>query len=111
LGYYTLAATSVALISLPDRLAKRLPCYPVLPATLMGRLAVDQRHRGRKLGELLLFDAFSRALRSEIATYAFIVDTKDDAATAFYARYRFLPLTQGSRRLFVPMAEIAKLCV
>ena len=88
---------------------KRLPRYPAVPATLMGRLAVDRRHQRRRFGELLLFDAFSRALRSEIASYAFVVDTKDDQAAAFYARYRFLPLAQGGRRLFVPMAEIAKL--
>ncbi len=57
----------------------------------------------------MLFDAFSRALRSEIASYAFVVDAKDDTAAAFYARYRFLPLTEGGRRMFVPMVEIAKL--
>jgi GNAT superfamily N-acetyltransferase len=109
LGYYTLAATSVTLVDLPQSLAKRLPRYPVVPATLMGRLAIDARHQRRGLGELLLFDAFSRALRSEIASYAFVVDAKDDRAAAFYARYRFTPLVQAGRRLFVPMAEVAKL--
>ena len=109
LGFYTLAATSIALAELPPTLAKRLPRYPSMPATLLGRLAVDRRHRGRRLGELLLFDAFSRALRSEIATYAFVVDAKDDAAASFYTAYRFIPLAEGGRRLFLPMAEIAKL--
>ena len=109
LGFYTLAATSIALAELPPTLARRLPRYPSMPATLLGRLAVDRRHRGRRLGELLLFDAFSRALRSQIATYAFVVDAKDSAAETFYAAYRFLPLIEGGRRLFLPMAEIAKL--
>ena len=108
-GYYTLAATSLMLTDLPPGLVKRLPRYPAVPATLMGRLAVDQRHHGRRLGELLLFDAFARTLRSDIATYAFVVDAKDDAAQAFYARYRFLTLAPGGRRLFLPVAEIAKL--
>lgn len=106
-GYYTLAATSVALTDLPPDLIRRLPRYPAVPATLLGRLAVDCRHRGRRLGELMLFDAFSRTLRSEIATFALLVDAKDDAARAFYQRYRFMPLT--GRRLFLPLAEIAKL--
>src|SRR6266404_5250017 len=79
-GYYTLSATSIALADLPPDLAKRLPRYPAIPATLMGRLAVDYRRRGQRLGELLLFDAFSRTLRSDIASYAFVVDAKDDAA-------------------------------
>lgn len=109
IGFYTLAAASVALIDLPEKLAKRLPRYPALPAVLMGRMAVDQRHRRQRLGELLLFDAFRRALQSEIASFAFIVDAKDEAAGGFYNRYRFLPLGDGGRRLFLPMAEIAKL--
>lgn len=109
IGYYTLAATSIALIELPEVLAKRLPRYPVVPATLMGRLAVDSRYRGQGHGEFLLFDAFSRALRNEIASYAFVVDAKDDHAAQFYRRYRFLPLAGGGPRMFIPMTEIAML--
>jgi GNAT superfamily N-acetyltransferase len=109
LGFYTLAATSIALADLPPAPAKRLPRYPSVPATLMGRLAVDRRHRGRRLGELLLVDAFGRALRSGIATYAFVVDAQDEAAASFYAAYQFITLTDGGRRLFLPMAEIAGL--
>jgi predicted GNAT family N-acyltransferase len=106
-GYYTLSATNVVLVDLPPDLAKRLPRYPAVPATLMGRLAVHQRQRGQGLGELLLFDAFSRTLRSEIASYAFVVDAKDDAAQAFYERYRFMRLSSAGRKLFLPLAEIA----
>ena len=109
LGFYTLAATSIALTDLPAEAAKKLPRYPIVPATLMGRLAVDHRMRGRRLGELMLMDAFSRALRSEIATYAFVVDAKDEVAESFYKAYQFLPLAASGRRLFLPMAEIAKL--
>jgi GNAT superfamily N-acetyltransferase len=108
-GYYTLSATGIALTDLPSELAKRLPRYPLLPAILMGRIAVDERHRRRGLGEILLFDAFARALRSDIAAFAFVVDAKDAAAKAFYQRYRFLPLAGDGYRLFLPMAEIAKL--
>jgi GNAT superfamily N-acetyltransferase len=109
IGYYTLAATSIALAELPETLAKRLPPYPVVAATLMGRLADDERYHGRGHGELMLLDAFSRVLRNEIASYAFVVDAKDDKAARFYQRYRFRYLAEGTQRLFVPMAEIAKL--
>ena len=108
-GYYTLAATGIALTDLPGAVARKLPRYPVIPATLMGRLAMDREHRGRGLGELLMLDAFSRALRSEITSYAFVVDAKDKGAAAFYAHYGFITLTEESRRLFLPMAEIAKI--
>jgi predicted GNAT family N-acyltransferase len=110
-GFYTLSATSVALVELPTEVSRKLPKYPAIPATLMGRLAVDIRRHGQGLGELLLFDAFSRTLRSEIASYAFVVDAKDDAAIAFYERYRFIRLSSAGHRLFLPMAEIASLFV
>jgi hypothetical protein len=109
LGFYTLAATSIALTDLPAAVAKKLPRYPIVPATLMGRLAVDHRARGRRLGELMLMDAWGRALRSEIASYAFVVDAKDEAAEGFYKAFQFLPLVASRRRFFIPMAEIAKL--
>jgi ribosomal protein S18 acetylase RimI-like enzyme len=107
-GYYTLAATSIALSELPEALAKRLPRYPVVPATLMGRLAIDVRHQRQGHGEFMLLDAFSRVLRSDIASYAFVVDAKDDRAAQFYQRYQFRFLVAGGRRLFIPMAEIAR---
>ena len=110
-GYYTLTATTIALTDLPPTLAKRLPRYPLMPAVLMGRLAVAAAYRRHGLGERLLLDAFARTLRSDIAAFAFVVDAKDEAAAAFYARYGFRPLTLDGRRLFVPMAEVARLFV
>jgi predicted GNAT family N-acyltransferase len=109
LGYYTLSALSIALTDLPPSITKRLPRYPVVPATLMGRLAIDSRHRGKRLGELLFVDACSRVLRSEIATFALVVDAKDAAAERFYTRYHFLKLQVDSRRMFLPITEIAAL--
>ncbi|MFY9824118.1 MAG: GNAT family N-acetyltransferase [Thermoanaerobaculia bacterium] len=109
LGYYTLSALSIALTDLPSSVAKRLPRYPIVPATLMGRLATDSRQRGKRLGELLLFDACSRVLKSEIATFALVVDAKDAAAEQFYTRYRFLRFSADSRRMFLPITEIAAL--
>jgi hypothetical protein len=42
-GFYTLAATSVLLdVLAPDR-RKKLPRYPLVPAILLGRLAVARR--------------------------------------------------------------------
>jgi predicted GNAT family N-acyltransferase len=109
LGYYTLSALSIALTDLPPSIARRLPRYPIVPATLMGRLATDSRYRGKRLGELLLLDACTRVLKSEIATFALVVDAKDAAAERFYTRYRFLKLSAGSRRMFLPITEVAAL--
>jgi GNAT superfamily N-acetyltransferase len=110
-GYYTLSATGIALTDLPPDLARKLPRYPLVPAVLMGRLAVDLRRRGQGLGELPLLDDFRRTLRSDIAAYTFVVGAKDDAAQAFYERYGFMALPGPERRLFLSLAEIARVFV
>lgn len=107
-GYYTLSATGIALSALPSETAKRVPRYPLVPAVLIGRLAVDRRFRGRKLGGVLLFDAIRRTLRSEIAAFAVVVDAKDDAAVVFYERYGFQRFHDLERKLFLPISDALK---
>lgn len=104
-GYYTLSASSIDVTDLPDDLRKKLPRYPTIPAILIGRLAVDHRFQGRKLGEALLADALKRMLNTEIAAYAAVVDAKDDSAARFYERYGFRDLSLNPRRLFMPLSE------
>ena len=108
-GYYTLSATTLNLAELPEKTARRLPRYPLIPATLLGRLAVDRRHRGKGHGRFLLADALFRALRSEIASFAVVVEAKDEAAHRFYERESFIPLPDRPTKLFRPMADIARL--
>ena len=110
-GYYTLAATGVEAGALPPALVRKLPRYPTLPATLLARLAVDARHQGRRLGEHLLVHALRRALTTsrEVASLAVIVDTIDERARAFYEHFEFLAFPDQPRRLFLPMATVARL--
>lgn len=109
IGYYTLCATSIELQGIPDEHARRLPKHPVVPATLLGRLAVDTRHAGRGLGETLLIDALRRSLQSasRIASWAVVVDAKE-GVVSWYQRYGFQVLSDTPGRLFLPMATIAK---
>jgi len=111
LGYYTLSASVVTLTDLPDELTRKLPRYPQLPVTLLGRLAVDESARGQRLGEHLLLDALHRSLThaDEIAAMAVVVDAKDENAAAFYRHYGFIPLQAQPRRLYVPMRVVAQL--
>ncbi len=108
-GFYTLSNTSLQAVELPQAFVKKLPRYPVLPATLLGRLAVAANRRGSGFGTVLLLDALRRCLRSEAASLAVVVDAKDDAAISFYERHEFLRLPDQPNRLFKPMAEIEKL--
>jgi GNAT superfamily N-acetyltransferase len=107
-GYYTLAAGGVPLTDLPEALIKRLPRYPSVPVARLGRLAVDQGHRGRKLGGALLWDAGLRALRSEVAAFALVVDAKDANAEAFYRHHGFLAFGSQPMQLILPLATFAK---
>ena len=111
LGYYTLSASALTLADLPDELARKLPRYPQLPVTLLGRLAVDQSTKGQGLGEHLLLDALRRSLAhaDQIAAMAVVVDAKDESAAAFYRHYGFIPMQTQPSRLFVPMRSIAQL--
>ena len=88
-GYYTLAAAGVPLTGLPEELARGLPRYPSVPVARVGRLAVERSFHGQKLGGALLADAAVRAMRSEVAVFALVVDAKDEAAVAFYRHHGF----------------------
>ena len=107
-GYYTLAASAIALDELPSGLAKRLPRYPTIPAIRLGRLAVDRRFQRRGLGATMLFDALERGSRAEIAAFAAVVDAIDDAAVAFYRHHGFVLFGHRPRQLFLPLATFAR---
>jgi len=104
-GFYTLANTSIELSAIPPAIARKLPRYPLVPATLLGRLAVDLRHQKKGLGEFLLADAMKRTLKAskETASFALVVDAKDENATAFYVKFGFVGLPDTPRRLFLPL--------
>jgi GNAT superfamily N-acetyltransferase len=110
-GFYTLSAHVISLSELPANLAKRLPRYPNVPATRLGRLAVSKEFRGQGIGELLLLDALKRVLLStrEIASAVVAVDAKDEHARNFYLRYGFIPLPSQANRLFYPVKIIERL--
>lgn len=108
-GFYTLSATALDLSALPEAIARKPPRYPLVPATLLGRLAVDRRWQGQGVGRFLLADALWRAARSEIASYAVIVEAKDDGARRFYESESFLSLPKRSNVLFRRMSDIRAL--
>jgi len=109
-GYYTLSAFSVHLAELPKAIARRLPRYPLLPATLLGRLAISLSFRGQHLGRFLLVDALSRSCKntSEVASVGVVVEAFDENARAFYLHYEFSPLGNQPDKLFLAMATIEK---
>ncbi len=110
LGYYTLSAYAVKAAELPAAITKKLPRYPLLPATMLGRLAIGRDHQGKKLGGLLLMDALYRSWRntSEVASVGVIAEAYDESAQAFYEHHEFVPFADNPRKLFLAMKTIEK---
>jgi GNAT superfamily N-acetyltransferase len=108
LGYYTLSAYGVRLDELPPDIAKKLPKYPLVPATLLGRLAVSREHQGQKLGTLLLMDALYRSLKNsaQVASLGVVAEAIDEAARRFYLHHEFIELAEHPRKLFIAMKSI-----
>jgi GNAT superfamily N-acetyltransferase len=102
-GFYTLAATSVAFTSLPPEAKASLPRYPVMPAVLIGRLAVSVDHQRQGLGSAMIADAIIRTDRLNVGAFALLVDAKDEQAQMFYENNGFTLLPEETRRLFLTM--------
>ena len=107
-GYYTLAATSVIASDLAPEFVKRLARYPLLPAALIGRLAIDRRFQGKGIGSALVADAALRVLRSDMKALALVVDAKDDTAVAFYRLQGFTPFAGRPTSLYLPLETLKK---
>ena len=104
-GYYTIAATALAADQLSNERSRGLPRYPLIPAVLLGRLAVDENHQGNGLGGVLIANALRRATGSEVMAYAMIVEAKDVTAARFYVHHGFEPLAGRPLRLIRPLRK------
>lgn len=111
LGFYTLTAMSVELCSLPEETVRKLSRYPEIPATRIGRLAVDHSWRGMRLGEYLLLDALNKNWQQsyKIGAVGVIVDANNDEARQFYEKHDFKAFPDHPNRLFLPMNIVKKI--
>lgn len=110
LGFYTLCAMTISQDAVPPEARKFVPRYPVVSATLIGRLAVAKGHQGKGLGSVLLADALRRAFLSAdtVGSSMVVVDVIDERASEFYAAHGFIRLPE-STRLVLPMRVIPAL--
>ena len=108
-AYYTIASASISTPDLPPEDAKRLPRYPTMPAVRIGRLAVDQHYQGRGLGKALLADSAIKAMTAAPASYALLVDAKNDQAVTFYKYHGFRQLIDLPKVLFLSLATAEKI--
>jgi GNAT superfamily N-acetyltransferase len=109
-GFYSLNSFTLAIADLPPEQAKRLPRYDVIPAALIGRLARDERVRGKGVGDVLLADAVRRVIGAarSLAVFAIVVEATDEKEAAFYRDFGFAPFPNRPLRLFMPASEAAE---
>lgn len=108
-GYYTLSSASILLDRLPEDIRRKLPRYASIPAVELGRLAVDKSFQGIGLGAALIYDAWRRALASDIAAYAMIVDAKNSDVGNFYSHNGFTEFADNPLNLYIPLERCRKL--
>ncbi len=105
-GFYTLSAAQIPLPGLPEKISRKMPRYETVPASRIGRLAVDRHYQGKRVGSALLADALLRSSNSSMAVYALLVDAKDEKAEAFYLHHGFIPCLGTLHTLFLPLKTI-----
>jgi GNAT superfamily N-acetyltransferase len=110
IGYFTLCATALNPGVVPEAARRHIPRYPLVSATLIGRLAVDASCQGLGNGATLLGEALRKAYENAtvVGSSMVVVDAINEAAVRFYARHGFVRLVD-SMRLILPMASLSTL--
>lgn len=110
-GFYSLASTTIEAQHLSEEVTRKLPNYPLIPATLIGRLAIDQYAQGNQLGEILLMDGLHRSYESSkaVASFAVVVEAINKKAVSFYKKYGFIDLATDKKLLYMAMKAIKEL--
>lgn len=108
-GFYSLAVGSVDPPGAPARVMKGLARHPV-PVMILARLAVDQAHQRRGLGQALLKDALLRTVQAaDIAGIrCLLVHAKDDAARRWYLSWDMEPSPSDPYHLFLLLKDIRR---
>lgn len=106
IGYYTLSMSAIASEEMPRKTGIKK-----IPAILLGRLAVDNRYRGQKIGIRLLIHAQRSALllSQKVGVHALIVVALNEQAASFYKKYDFEELTTGPLHLYKTIKDIAEM--
>ena len=111
-AFYTVVPSSICRETLPQRLAKKLPHYPV-PVFLLAQLAVDKHYQGQGLGKITLIQALEYLWRvnQHLTAYAVVVDCLNQSAQNFYQQFGFELLDEDNSKtqLFLPMKTIEQL--
>lgn len=107
-GYYALAATQVEPPDATERAKKGQPSRRPVPAVLLARLAVDERHQSAGLGRSLLQDVLLRSVEATdaIGIRVLLVHAKHERAKAWYVQYGFEESPTDPLHLMMLMKDV-----
>ncbi len=105
-GFYALAAGAVSHQLATSSVRRNMP-DPV-PVMVLGRLAVDRRVQGNKLGAAMLQDAVNRAIAvsRNAGVRALLVHALHAHARQFYEHYGFQESPQHSMTLMLCLSGV-----
>jgi predicted N-acetyltransferase YhbS len=104
IGYYCLSSAAIGRIEMPKSRQRNMP--DPIPAALIGRLAVDLKHRGKGIGAGLLQDAIIRIVTASqnLGIAYILVRALNDSAKSFYEKHGFVAIPDEPLTLFLPVA-------
>ncbi len=99
IGYITISASSIKKASLDVKKP-----YEDILVLRIGRLAVDRKYQGKRIGEKLLKFGIEKAieLKERYGCVGIVVDTKEDAMD-FYKKYGFVTMQTLEKHSTTPM--------
>lgn len=107
MDYYCLASGAVPASAAPGKIRRNIP--DPIPVVILGRLAVDRRWQGQKLGGAMLRDAAVRSLQvaESVGIRAMLIHALSDEAKRFYEKYGFVESPSDSMMLMATMGDLA----
>jgi GNAT superfamily N-acetyltransferase len=106
IAFYASSTASILRSSTPTRIRRNQP--EQIPAILLARMAVDQRHTGKGLGAALLKHFMTKALEvaQSVGVRVLLIHAKDDEAKTFYSHYGFVESSFDPLTLMMLLGDI-----
>ena len=82
-----------------------------LPAVKIARLAVAKGVQKQGLGKHMMINAMKRVINisENVGIIGLFVDAKDQGAKEYYLNFGFIPLSDHSLKLFLPLSTLLQM--
>jgi GNAT superfamily N-acetyltransferase len=109
IGYAALSMGQILAQEAIGSMRRNMP--NLIPAVVLGRLAIDRAWQGKGVGKALLADAIDRALRAsaQVSARLIIVHAISPAAASFYLHHGFVRLPVETPTFALDLTKMQKL--